>query len=201
VELDIHNHRLEQAVLFEGVINLRPASQSFVDDAQDRGDMVEIGSIAAMLEEQGETVVRPHPRVVEVDMDHGFPWFLPLDLGPRNRHREGTATGRGRHIGAGPAIIFKKQILVAIQSQQGISLHALVSLAEDDREMPLRFLELCREDRHLIDAVAKRRAGADRDLQVGVVDIVDKDAVHRGRLSQIGFRPRAFLIAILRSAW
>jgi hypothetical protein len=84
-----------------------------------------------------------------------------------------------------PLAVLKEQILVALEPEQRHRLErALLVLAEQDREFALRVLELGREQRDLVDAIALLGAVADRDLEVVMVDIVEGDLLVIGRSSR-----------------
>ena len=123
---------------------------------QHAGDVLQIGRVAAMRQEQGLALGRADARMVEVDVDHR--------LGALRRRRacqsdqERAALLHGGHVAGLPAALVEEQILVPVEPEQRDRLERAVRiLAEEDRIFALDLLELGREDQHLVDAVAERR--------------------------------------------
>ncbi len=175
-DIDGERDRREQAGFVKRGIGGGRGSHPLVQQPQHAGDVIEIGGVAAMLEEQRQAGRVTDARIVEIDLQHRLADIVLC--GPGHADGEGTAPVAGGNVAARPAVVGEKEILVAVEPQQRIGLKTLVAAAEHDCEFALQFLEFGGEDQRLIGRVIECGARARADAQVGMIDIIDLYGVH-----------------------
>ena len=134
-----------------------------------------------MLEEERRAIFDPNRRMIEIDIDHGFgARLIRLTVEP---DRERPAFQHSRDIARRPAVPVQKQVLATVEPKQGYRLVAAsLILLQQDRKFTLNIDEFCRHHSSLIHGVAEGGSPCRADLQISVVDIVQKDDIRHAQL-------------------